>query len=205
MGEKFKITHEMMVKADTYIPVATKELIASTVARACVKPTCMIHGYDEKDEAYYNGEWGLTPVYCESASSKARIMMTVLCVYYLHAWGDDSKLMCSPEEYDAMASAHILNQIERYKSGEFREKAFDLLSDYREMEKYMNSAIYAVLREMNDSPKRIMEALGNTATPEGLAQTLESIKVTEEAIEQENERQEAIIHGREDGGNEPDQ
>ena len=204
MGEKIKITQETMANADTYITIATKELIASTMARACVKPTYMIHGFEEKDETYYDGAYGLAPSYAESPSSKARVMMTILNVYYLHIWEDDRPLMCSPDEYDECAGAHILNQIERMKSGEYREKAFDILADYREMEKYLNSAIYGVLREMNDPVKRFMESIGTIGSIDGIQAALDSIQESKEGIAAENERQERIIHGEDEGSNEPD-
>ena len=204
MGEKFKITQETMASADTYITIATKELIASTMARACVKPTYMIHSFEEKDETYYDGAYGLAPAYGESPSSKARVMMTILNVYYLHIWQDDRPLMCSQDEYDACDGAHILNQIERMKSGEYREKAFDILADYREMEKYLNSAIYSVLRELNDPVKRFMEAIGAIGSIDGIQAALDSIQESKEGIAAENERQERIIHGEDEGSDESD-
>lgn len=202
MGEAFKITHDMMAKADTYIPVAEKELIAATVARACIKRTNQIHAYDEKDETFFNGEYALAPMYCESPSSKARILMTVLCVYYLHVWDDKHKLMCDTDEFDEFSKAHILNQIERYKAGEYREKAFDLTADYREMEKYLNSAIYSVIREMNDPVRRFLEAVGTMGSQEGIQAAMDSIQQSRDGIEKEKKRQEEMIHikGGDKGG-----
>ena len=196
MGEAFKITHDMMAKADTYIPVAEKELIAATAARACIKRTNQIHAYDEKDETFFNGEYALAPMYCESPSSKARILLTVLNVYYLHIWDDKHKLMCDTDEFDEFSKAHILNQIERYKAGEYREKAFDLTADYRETEKYLNSAIYSVLREMNDPVRRFMEAVGTMGSQEYVQAALDNIQQSKDGIEKEKKRQEAIMHGK---------
>lgn len=193
MGEDFKITQDMMKNADTYIPVTLKTVIANTMARTCVQHTYMVKPYNEKPE--YKEEYGVSPQYCESAGEKAKVMMAVLCVYYLHIWGDDHALTCTPEEYDGWAGAHILNQIERYKAGEYREKAFDLLSDLRETEKYLNSAIYGVLRELNDPVKRFMEALGYMGSAEGVQDALDMIRESADGIEKERERQEEIIHG----------
>lgn len=193
MGEDCKITQEIMRGANTYIPIAMKELIASDLARACIKGTYMVRPHEETAE--FNSEYGLSPVYCESASTKARILMTILMSLYLKVWGEDAEFLCDPEEYDKWAGAHVLNQIERFKSGELREKAFDLLADYREMEKYLNSAIYAVLRELNDPAKRFMEAIGQIGSMEGIQAALDSIKESQEGIDAENARQEQIIHG----------
>ena len=193
MGEDFKITQDMMKNADTYIPLTLKALIADTMARECVRHTYMVKPYSKKPE--YTEEYGVPPQYCESAEAKARVMMAVLCVYYLHIWDDEHALTCTPEEYDGWAGAHILNQIERFKAGEYREKAFDLLSDLRETEKYLNSAIYGVLRELNDPVKRFMEALGYMGSAEGVQAALDMIRESADGIEKERERQEEIIHG----------
>lgn len=193
MENRFEITKDMMKNADTYIPLTLKALIADTMARACVRPAYTVKPYGEQPA--YDNAYGVAPQYCESAAEKAKVMMAVLCVYYLHIWDDEHALTCTPEEYDEWAGAHILNQIERYKAGEYREKAFDLLSDLRETEKYLNSAVYGLLREMNDPVKRFMEALGYLGSAEGVQQAMDLIRESADGIEKERERQEEIIHG----------
>ena len=196
MADEFKITDAIMEKADTYIPLAMKEMIANDMARGCVKATHTIHPIGEKSE--YDGRYGIAPNYCESSMNKARVLMSVLMAMYLHVWGEDTKYLCDIEEYDKWAGAHVLNQLERFKAGKYREKAFDILADYREMEKCLNSAIYAVLRELNDPVRRFMEALGTMASAEGIQSAIETIKEAEAGIEAERERQERIIHGEEE-------
>lgn len=195
MGEKFKITPEIMKNTNTYISIAMKELIASDLARACVKETYKIKSHE--DNSQYQSDYGLSPMYCESPSSKARVMMTVLMSFYLNLWGDDKAFLCDISEYDDLASAHVLNQIERFKSGEYREKAFDLLADYKETEKYLNSAIYSVLRELNDPAKRILDALGNMASAEMMQNTLNQIQEYQAGIKEEIEKQRTIMENGE--------
>ena len=195
MADEFKITEATMAQADTYIPLTMKEMIANDMARACVKRTDLIHPFGDKAE--YSGEYGVSPVYCESPGSKARVMMTVMMVMYLHIWGEDTPYLCEVSAYDQWAGAHVLNQLERFKAGPYREKAFDILADYREMEKCLNSAIYAVLRELNDPVKRFMEALGTMASAEGIQSAIETIEEAETGMEAERQRQERIIHGEE--------
>lgn len=195
MADEFKITEATMAQADTYIPLVMKEAIANDMARACVKRTDLIRPFGDKAET--DGEYGVSPVYCESPGSKARVMMTVLMVLYLHIWDEDTPYLCEVSAYDQWAGAHVLNQLERFKAGAHREKAFDILADYREMEKCLNSAIYAVLRELNDPVKRFMEALGTMASAEGIQSAIETIREAEAGIEAERKRQEGIIHGEE--------
>lgn len=193
MADEFRITKEMMEKADTYIPIAMKEALACDVARICVKETGTIHPpIDvEPEETIFH----LPPSYCESPSAKARVMMTLLLVMYLHVWDEETPLLCEAEDYDKWAGAHVLNQLERFKAGEYREKAFDILSDYREMEKYLNSAIYAVLREMNDPVTRFMSAMVEMSSSETMQNAMESIRKTQADMEAERARQEEIMRG----------
>ena len=62
------------------------------------------------------------------------------------------------------------HQIERMKAegGESRNRAFDLIGDFREMEKRLNSEIYADLQIMNDPVARLAMALSSSMTPEAV-------------------------------------
>lgn len=193
MAEWFVLTKDMMEKATDYIPCVLKEVIATNYARECVKPTYMVH--PDREKAPFEDGYGLEPVWCENTLNKSRLMMGCLMTFYLNARDTEKPLMPDIEEYDALGKAHVLNQIERYKSGEHREKAFDLLADYRELEKYLNSAIYAVLRELNDPIRRFMHAMGEIGSSEGIQNALESIRQSQEGIVEERERQGQIIHG----------
>ena len=193
MADEFKITKAIMEQADTYIPIAMKEMIASDVARVCVKETSTVRPNGEEEEQ--GDEYALAPTFCESTSSKARVMMTILLSVYLHIWGDDTPLLCDIESYDQWARAHVLNQLERFKAGEYREKAFDLLADYKEMEKYLNSAIYAVLREMNDPVQRTIHVLSQFASAGNVEDAKNTVGTLQLAIEKEKERQERIMRG----------
>lgn len=195
MANEFTITKEIMANAKTYIPIAMKEMIASEMARACVKETYKVRPHADKTP--YDGDYGLAPNWCESVSSKARVMMTILLSQYLRVWGDEAAFLCDIGEYDQWAEAHILNQIERFKGSEYREKAFDILSDYREMEKYLNSAVYSVLRELNDPATRIISAIGVMFSAEGLEDAKSKIEEAYKGIAEEMKRQDEIIHGAE--------
>lgn len=193
MADEFKITKAIMEQADTYIPIAMKEMIASDVARVCVKETSAVRPHGEEEEQV--NEYAFSPTFCESTSSKARVMMTILLSVYLHIWGDDTPLLCDIESYDQWARAHVLNQLERFKAGEYREKAFDLLADYKEMEKYLNSAIYAVIRELNDPVQRTIHVLSQFASAGNIEDAKNTVGTLQLAIEKEKERQESIMRG----------
>ena len=203
MANKFEITKDIMKDANTYMSIALKDVIAMGKARECVRKVSKIRPIGE-DEAESANEYGVAPIYCEDTAAKARVMMTCLMAYYLKVWGEDTPIMCDIHDYDDWGGAHVLNQIERFKSGEYREKAFDILSDYREMEKYLNAAIYAVLRELNDPAKRIIEAIGAMGSVDWMKETIGKIEEVEKGIKEEQERQERIINGEEAGDGDED-
>lgn len=200
MANRFEVTKEMMENADSYMPIVMKEGISASVARACVRDTGDIHPLlsREEDENDYN----VPPMYGEDTGAKARIMLTILMSYYLKVWDRDKSFMCEDGEYDAVMESHIMNQIERFKATDCREKAFDILSDYKELEKYVNCAIYSVLREKNDPVRRMMESLGAVGAADNLSEILEKIKDLKDEISEESDRQERIIDGEDDADDE---
>ena len=193
MADEFKLTKEIMENADTYIPVITKELLANVIARSCVQTTDLIRPMGDKPEG--DDILQVEPVYCESVSTKARYLMTILLTYYLKIRDESAWLLCEIDEYDNWAGAHIINQIERFKAGDYREKAFDILTDYREMEKYINAAIYAVLKEMNDPAKRAFQMIQSAFSADTINEAVEQMREYSEKLEEEKERQEKIVHG----------
>lgn len=200
MANRFEITKEMMENADSYMPIVMKEGISASVARACVRDTADIHPLLSKQED--ENDYNVPPMYGEDTGAKARIMLTILMSYYLKVWDRDKSFMCEDGEYDAVMESHIMNQIERFKATDCREKAFDILSDYKELEKYVNCAIYSVLREKNDTVRRLMEALGAVGAADNLSEILEKIKGLQDEISEENARQERIIDGEDDADDE---
>lgn len=200
MANRFEVTKEMMENADSYMPIVMKEGISASVARACVRDTADIHPLLSKEED--ENDYNVPPMYGEDTGAKARIMLTILMSYYLKVWDRDKSFMCEDGEYDAVMESHIMNQIERFKATDLREKAFDILSDYKELEKYVNCAIYSVLREKNDPVLRMMEALGAVGAADNLSEILEKIKGLQDEISEENARQERIIDGEDDADDE---
>ena len=129
-------------------------------------------------------------MYIEDTFAKSRYLMAALCVLYLGIPSDkldkesgDDWLM-TDAEYDHYAMSHIVNQIERMKSNaELRDKAFDLLRDYRDLEKRLNTAIYNTMAVMNDPINRLFQKLAFDMSPEAL----EAQKKELERLQQEME------------------
>ena len=68
------------------------------------------------------------------------------------------------------------------------------------MERYLNSAIYSVLREMNDPAKRILSALGEMGSADAIQGVIEELQKTQDGLKEEIKRQDEIVHGADGNG-----
>ena len=202
---RFEITEQMMREAKSYLPLNAKEQIVHAALPGCVK---RIFDYDSEldggNGAYLTDADDLPttmPMYGEDTAYKSRVMMGVVLYFYL---GIDvgEFLSITPEEYDRYGEAHVMNQIERFKaSAEFKSKAFDMLSDIRDMEKRLNCAIYSFLQMKNDVAGRVMRAIGVMMSQDALEGVIGKAKEAQDTLEAEQARQDAFIEsiGNEDG------
>ena len=180
--EKIIITEEQMKNAVTYAPAKTKEEFVEYCCRRCLSTSKIDLGVGDNS--------AMPNMYIEDTFAKSRYLMTALCVLYLGIPADkldkesgDDWLM-TDAEYDHYAISHIVNQIERMKSNaELRDKAFDLLRDYRDLEKRLNTAIYNTMAVMNDPINRLFQKLAFDMSPEAL----EAQKKELERLQQEME------------------
>ena len=145
------------------------------------------------------GDEPLPPMLTEDAELKSRYMLTALLKMYLHidveTLEDDEWLM-PRDEYDCWCSGHIMGTIERFKANkELRDTIYNMMADYRDLEKRVNLEIYGRLNVMNDLLTRGMQILGQSFTPDSLTKLTDSLKESEDALKQELERRKAIIDG----------
>lgn len=192
--EKIILTEEQMQKAVSYAPAKVKEAFVDYCCRRCLSTSKIDLGIGENS--------AMPNMYMEDTFAKSRYLMSALCVLYLGVprenvsmEGDDLWLM-EEAEYDLYAMSHPVNQIERMKSNaELRDKAFDLLRDYRDLEKRLNTAIYNTMTVMNDPINRMFQKLAADTSAEALeeqkkaaeelARQLEELKALKEAREKE--------------------
>lgn len=160
-----KMNAKWLAEARTYMPLMKKTEIASRCAERCLEEVRIT------TEGRSAGE--TPPMYRESTQKKARYLMGILLRWYLKrdfdgAEGDE--WLMSADDYDRWAGDHLMHQIERMKAegGESRNRAFDLIGDFREMEKRLNSEIYADLQIMNDPVARLAMAMASSMTPEAV-------------------------------------
>lgn len=148
-------------KAKSYVSLAEKAEFIETNAGKCI----------EKCEIKVDGETFAPAMYKENVAKKQEIMMGALISLYLQEEYTNG-------DYDQWAQSHILNQIERAKGkgGETKDLCFDLLSDYKELGKMLNSEIYGMISCMNDTVSRMMATMAQSATPETMQKLLGEIE-----------------------------
>nr|DAU13430.1 MAG TPA: hypothetical protein [Caudoviricetes sp.] len=169
MGKYFELTDEIMQKATAYMPIEDKAELAKTIAEQCVVdiPTAEQNLIGEKFLAlpYIKGE---------NRELKALCLMNVLLSHYLKI-PVNSPL--NEEKYNHYAEGSILNQIERYKSNfDLKNKAFDLLADYKEFRKFVDVEINNLIALNNDPLARLTASIQVFATPENIKKAVDELK-----------------------------
>ena len=100
--------------------------------------------------------------------------MSVLLMEYLKVTIPDD---FSDKDYDRYASSHILNQLERFKSNaELKDKVFDLLNDYRDFKKILDTEIFNEKEVRNDSVERLSAAISIVSNPENIAKMKDELE-----------------------------
>lgn len=169
MGKHFEITDEIMQNAIAYMPIEEKAAYAKTIAEQCVVaiPTA---------EQNVEGEklFALPYIKGENRELKALCLMNVLLSHYLNI---EVATPFNEEQYNYYASGSILNQIERYKSNfDLKNKAFDLLADYKEFRKFVDIEINNLIEVNNDTFARFIAAISVFSSPENITKAVEELK-----------------------------
>lgn len=172
--EKYLLTEEAMLGADTYLPLAEREEFLSRADRC----------FDRL--SIKNGENTMPPMWKENYSLKARYLLAALLGYlkipFSHEGGD--KLLITTEDFDKYEGSHIVAQVERFKRHKdetVRNAAYELMGDYFKLEKAFAAEIRALLDVQNDAVVR-QQLLNREAMAE-LPAALEQLKGLMEARE----------------------
>lgn len=171
MAELITITEEDILGAQTYMPLAAKEMLTRAVAEFCIEPVEI-----KADETET-----LPPMFRENRKLRHQFQMGILAtllhrdyamqkVKYQHSEdGEEHDLTwCMDEdEYDIWAESHVMNQLERLKktkNSAVVNRLFDLLYDYKAIELMLTGAIRDALEEHNDLFNRAMQFFSVAAT-----------------------------------------
>ena len=154
--EFVKITEDIVRKANAYAPIEEKEAFVEHCAQKCRNSVTINLGEEADNMA-------MPYMYTEDVFRKSRYLMGAFLTFYLSFDGDrdletenGDKWLLTQKCYDLFAESQVMNQLERFKgNAELRDKVFDLLRDYRDLEKKLNTTIYNNLTVMNDPINRM--------------------------------------------------
>ena len=170
------LTEEHLREASvSYVPMRDKEEFIKDVSPGC---------FDKMEIGTENGE-PLPPFYKESAVRKHRYMTAALMKLYLRLpldlVEDGGDWDITDGCYEAAARSFLISQLERIKKRtadkELQDKIYDLLADYKLLEKLLNAECYGMLPAMNDTLSRFRMMMSAQTTPEAMDALL---KATEE-------------------------
>ena len=171
MEGKILLTADMMEKARDYIPIAEKEAWAAENAPKCFDKLAITSDNDP-----------MPPMYMVNTDLKSRYLMAALVKLYFGLDYDSDKsdeALISQTDYDCWARSHIFNQIERMKHDTtWRFKAYDLLFDYKDLEKRFSTQISGLLGVQNDAVLR--QTQQSAAMIKELPAVLEQLKALQE-------------------------
>ena len=172
---------KIMQNAESYVPIRKKAEFVKFCAERC---------FDKLNITATSGNDTLSampPMWKENSELKARYMMGGLLKLYLkqEAQTDENdEWLLTEQEYDRWAAAHLLNQIERMKSNaSLRDKCFDLLQDYKTLEKMLNTEVYGLIRVMNDPVSRIIAQIQASTTPESMKNAMAQLEQSKKDYE----------------------
>lgn len=145
------LTKEIIEKARDYIPIERKHTWCRNVAIACVKQVPVTGNGNE-------GAFTLPDRWEENTMARQMALASALAQNYLGIWSEEDVLQAV--DYDEIMGSHLINQMERLKSDkEIRDKVFNVMYDYNELKKMLNSEIYSRLGHLNDTLSRMLVAL----------------------------------------------
>lgn len=192
--EKITITKEILGNACDALPILEREELLEQIAQDCIVKVNMSY--------IPTGETEPRPMpdrYQEYRVRTSLYLMGVLAVKYLHMPfdGSDESLIMPATVYDQWNASHVLSQIEALKAdAEAREKAFNLLADYRDFRNALYREIETLLAHHNDIVWRFMDVFTSTINEavakaaDDAAQDAIGSDLTDE--EREAKRQEAV-------------
>lgn len=112
-------------------------------------------------------------MYMENTFLKSRYLMTALAKFYLRMdveTEDGDMWLMTRNEYDRFGASHVIGQLNRFRNNnpELKDKVFDLLRDYSDLERRLSNAIRSGLTVMNDPANRIFQKITMDVSEESL-------------------------------------
>ena len=190
--EYYEITKEMLLNAKTFMPLQVKQVMSDSIAQKCIRQV-------KVDEIAPIPNLPLPPVFEEDPEMKAVLLCSTLFGYYFDheiEFDESEEGTGIYDAYNQHFGGHPLNQIERFKGDkDVKNIAFDLLEDWREFKKLVDTKIFNLKARKNDILSRIWNDLALLGTPENII----AFKNEIEELKTLGEKREEITDGQEQG------
>jgi len=181
------LTKEIIEKANDYIPLQRKHIWCRNVASVAIQ-NVTINGGDKSESAFATPDR-----YEENTMARQMALASALSVNYLKLYPEETVLQ--EKDYDEVLSSHLINQLERLKGDrDIRDKVFNILYDYGELKKMLNTEIYSRLGHYNDGLGRTFVALSMN-DPQNLEELSEDLKAIGVAVSDYEKRKAGRIAG----------
>jgi hypothetical protein len=180
------ITEEIILNAESYIPIDTKGEMAKEFAKDCVSEVQITVDNDgEKDV--------LPPRYQENPKIKSLYGMMTLLNDYLHLLevGENGEVTFGTRDFDEWGRSCVMNQLDRFKSSkniEVRNKVYDILDDYREFYRMLGVEIASLVANKNDGLTRFLEYFKTSITPDMMSDLFSQLSGTVKEIQDYKEK-----------------
>lgn len=190
-----ELTKEKLKDARTYIPIASKEILAEEIA-LWVMEAVEIPSADSL--------FPIPPMYKENRAAKNLLMLGILCRYYLRldfacqsvglieegkkVGEQEVDFFPTAEAFDELASSMIFNQLERLKKGsnEVSNIIFDILYDYKTLEQMVNAEIKEMLLRKNDVVSRAVNFVSFVSSAQNLEEMKDTMSKLQDVLEKKD-------------------
>ena len=181
------LTKEIIENAKDYIPVERKHIWCKNVASACVAKVTVTGNGADNSPFYLPDRWE------ENTMARQMAMASALAQNYLGLWDEEEVLQ--GKDYDEIMGSHLINQLERMKSDrDVRDKVFNILYDYNELKKMLNTDIYSRLGHLNDPLSRALAAL-QMVRPESMQELTDQVNELSTAVKDYERKKAGRIAG----------
>ena len=181
------LTKEIIEKANDYIPLQRKHIWCRNVASVAIQ-NVTINGGEKSDSAFATPDR-----YEENTMARQMALASALAQNYLRVYPEETVLQ--ELDYDEILSSHLVNQLERMKGDrDIRDKVFNILYDFGELKKMLNTEIYSRLGHYNDTLGRAFVAL-SMSDPQSMEQMSEDLKAIGVAVNDYERRKAGRIAG----------
>ena len=191
MNTRITITEETINNAVSYSLIEVKEKFVEDVYMKCLNRVDIV-------------EPPMPYMYVENTFLKSRYLMTALAKFYLRMdveTEDGDMWLMTKNEYDRFGASHVIGQLNRFRNNnsDLKDKVFDLLRDYSDLERRLSNAIRSGLAVMNDPANRIFQKITMDVSEEALKSAVDEAKQQMAELQDLKESGQIHVVGDSDG------